>query len=58
MLRVAMASAWRLECVPCRWIGFADMREDADRMAKEHTDGNRVEVHAVTIDQGPKEPTR
>ena len=44
--------------MPCRWIGFADMREDADRMAKEHTDGNRVEVHAVTIEQGPKEPTR
>ena len=53
-----MASAWRLECGPCRWIGFTDARDAADRMAKEHTDGNREKVHAVTIEPGPKDPAR
>jgi hypothetical protein len=53
-----MASAWRIECPPCRWIGFTDVREDADRMAAEHVNGAREKAHAVTIEPGAPEPRR
>jgi hypothetical protein len=52
-----MAATWRLECQTCRWIGFADTRDDATRMAREHADGAREKVHAVTIEPRP-DPTR
>jgi hypothetical protein len=45
-----MASIWRIECPPSRWIGYADAREDADRMAAEHVS------HAVG--EGPRRDHR
>ena len=50
-----MASAWRIECPPCRWIGFADAREGADRMAAEHASHAVEKDHAVTIEPGSTE---
>jgi len=50
----AMAGAWRAECPACHWIAFADLREQIDRLVRDHVDGPPKQNHVVTIEPGPR----
>jgi len=49
-----MAGAWRAECPACHWIAFADLREQIDRLVRDHVDGPPKQNHVVTIEPGPR----
>ncbi len=48
-----MADAWTSVCSCGRWVGFADTREQAERMAAIHTQEQGAAGHEVTVVEAP-----
>jgi hypothetical protein len=48
-----MAGAWRVRCQSCQWLGFADLREDAERTGQEHfAQHPDAKSHVVVVEPG------